>query len=558
MPASSTPNAASSVLTAPHAAQALLNGVLPNHKTLAIIANDIPWRYDQLNQAAEAYAQRLANAGVEPGDIVALLAGQGAAYWIAWLAIRRAGATVLPLNLLQPLPVLQTILQHAQCKAIAAEPSVTQQLAEKIPAAALAQTLASLPPQIMIPDALPDSTPESTPKSTASTPTKLANPAVLLYTSGTTGQPKGVMLSAENLIANLAGMHDALNANGRFLVNASNTEQAPEIAPDTMLLALPLFHAFGMTIGLYALSIGMPLVLVSQWHPKMLLKAMQAHQPTLLPLVPTLFELLFKASREQSPCSSLRACISGGARLPLSLHERLSKAWKIEILEGYGLTETSPVVAVNRMGSSKPGTVGPALKNVTLGIYTENDQKAQTLVHYCPDTAQATPVGEIWIKGPSVMMGYHPLDTQAINTNDVHINAQGWLQTGDLGFIDEQGHLHISGGRKKELIIRAGENIAPVAIESALEQCPAMKTVAQLAVIGLTDEKLGEAIGACVVFNESADAPTALAALKTEAKTALPAWMQPDAWHVLPEMPLGSTGKIDKRALSQQLAPMKP
>ncbi|MEB3206044.1 MAG: class I adenylate-forming enzyme family protein [Vampirovibrionales bacterium] len=513
----------------------------------ALIADDAVWTFAQIRGCVSAYATQLREQGVQSGDRVALLAGQTPAFWIAFLAIRSLGAVVVPLNLLLPKPTLMSIIAHAGCRLLALDGSVIAQFQANMSDQQRDALIAQLPPLCMISlEPAAENAPLLNNAQALNFSDIELDPnvlAVLIYTSGTTGVPKGVMLSEANLLANLDGIKASLQAN-------------PDI--DRMLLALPLFHAFGLTIGLYCLSIGMPLILVSQWHPKAILVAMAAHQPTLLPLVPTLFGLLLKAA-PVCPSSVLRACIAGGARLPISTLEQLERQWQVPLLQGYGLTEASPVVAVNRPGFNKAGTVGTPLKNISVAIVTSDGRMHchSELAKTDQTTPTQTPDGEIWVKGPSIMLGYYQLPSHQIASGDVHLNEQGWLQTGDLGHLDADGYLTISGGRIKELIIRAGENIAPSVIEHALESDPElMGNIENLAIVGRPDERLGEAIVACVVLKAGQHEAEVKSALMAAARSALPAWMVPDEVVVLDSFPLGATGKVSKSALVSQLPTM--
>ncbi|SVD36712.1 uncharacterized protein METZ01_LOCUS389566, partial [marine metagenome] len=274
-------------------------------------------------------------------------------------------------------------------------------------------------------------------------------PDVILYTSGTTAKPKGVMLNESQFAAN---SRDSLT-------------HIPITSGDRVIVALPLFHSFGNIMALMVFMVGGTLILLKQFAPKSILQSIVNHQATILPLVPTIYSFLVDLySRGDYNVSSLKYCISGGAALPRNLLRKVEEALKVSVIEGYGLTETSPVIAVNTFkDGSFPGSVGPIIPNVEVKIIDESEKEKST-----------GEVGEILVRGKTVMQGYwkRPEETNEVVTPD------GWLKTGDLGHFDESNRLFISAGRKKDLIIRAGENISPLAIENALINHSAIAEVA--------------------------------------------------------------------------------
>ncbi|MBI4384090.1 MAG: AMP-binding protein [Nitrospinae bacterium] len=342
-----------------------------------------------------------------------------------------------------------------------------------------------------------------------------AIPDVILYTSGTTARPKGTMLMEAHFMANCQGVLPYL----------------PFGPEDRVIMALPLFHSFGNIIALIVLKTGGTLVLTRQFAPKTILSAIGQHRATILPLVPTIYSFLVELyARGGYDVSSLRFCVSGGAALPEALLRKVEETLKVTVIEGYGLTETSPVIAVNTFkGGSVPGSVGPALPNVELKIV---DERGETV----PREAE----GEIWVRGPSIMPGYwnRPEETRETLTSD------GWLKTGDLGRLDKKNRLYISGGRKKDLIIRAGENVSPLAIENTLMNHPA---VAEAAAVGVPHPRMGEQVKVCVVLHAGARAEPA--ELKEFCRKKLPAFMVPDIVRIYPELPKTASGKVIKAKL---------
>jgi len=278
---------------------------------------------------------------------------------------------------------------------------------------------------------------------------------------------------------------------------------------------------------------GATLILLRQFAPKTILDMATKHKATLLPLVPTIYSFLIQIyARGGYDVSSLRACISGGASLPAALHNKVKEILGTAVLEGYGLTETSPVIAVNKTSEGGvPGSVGPVLPNLKIKIIDESGQPVKP-----------GDVGEIWVRGETVMRGYwkNPVETEKIMTPD------GWLKTGDLGHMDAKNHLFISAGRKKDLIIRAGENVAPLAIENALMNHPG---IAEVAVIGILDDRLGEKAKACIVLREGTEVEEQ--ELKKFCRERLPAFMVPDIIEFHESLPKNATGKVLKIQLRE-------
>ena len=342
-------------------------------------------------------------------------------------------------------------------------------------------------------------------------------PDVILYTSGTTAKPKGVMLEENQFDANGSGFLEHL-------------QFSPE---DRVILALPLFHSYGNIIALVLLRSGATLILLKQFQPKTILASITQHKATILPLVPTIYSFLVELyARGGYDVSSLRYCISGGASLPEALLKKVEEELGVTVIEGYGLTETSPVIAVNTMkDGSVPGSVGPVLPNVELEIVNDSGKPLKQ-----------GEVGEIQVRGETVMKGYWNKPDETAET----LSADGWLRTGDLGHLDEKGRLFISAGRKKDLIIRAGENVSPLAIENVLMNHPA---IAEVAVVGMADERLGEKVKVFAVLHQGSQATDQ--ELKDLCRKKLPIFMIPDPFQFMESLPKTATGKILKSELRE-------
>ena len=467
-----------------------------------VLENNQTLHREVFNQQVHQLAGALQQAGIAPGDRVALAFGNQSAFIISFLAVWQVGAVVVPVNLQWPESDIGYVLYHAGAKLVLAAQPIAEKFAGSCPLPLWASNGT-------------DGSWEQALQAAAPLSDLIVRPetdmAVLIYTSGTTGKPKGVMLSEKNLATNLAGIAEVLTFGTQ----------------DMVLMALPLFHAFGLILTLHCLEVNATLLLVPRWTPNALAQALIQQPVTVLPLVPTLFSLLVQGLKGQQP-SQLKYCVSGGATLPPKLLAQVEAALGCPVLEGYGLTETSPVVAVNRpCDGSTPGSVGRVFPNVQVSLLDDNNQWLPV------EPGHNSDVGEICVKADSVMMGYYqqPEATAQVMTPDSH------FKTGDLGHLDAQGKLYISGGRKKDLIIKAGENISPVRIEGVLYNHPA---VAEACVYAVPDDRVGEEIMAAVVLKPGFTE----AELKKHCMTDLPPSMVPKQITLLDEMPKNAVGKI--------------
>jgi len=340
--------------------------------------------------------------------------------------------------------------------------------------------------------------------------------ATLLYTSGTTGRPKGVVLTHGNLLANAESCISHVGAT----------------KDDVLLGILPLFHSFGLTTSmLLPVFLGASAVYVPKFSPSEVFESVARRRATLCFAVASMFRLLIRAGRHGSAdFSSLRFAVAGGEALGATLSRRFEELFSVPLLEGYGLTETSPVVAVNLPDRHRPGSVGPMLDWVEPRIVDAADRPLP-----------AGGEGELLLRGKSVAAGYHnrPADTSAAFTPD------GWFRSGDLARVDADGFLWITG-RKKDLIISAGENVAPAEIESVLAEHPG---VYEAAVLGIPDPRRGEVPKAFIVLEGSCEATEA--ELADFCSRRLPGFKVPAAFAFRDELPHTPTGKVHKLALRQ-------
>jgi long-chain acyl-CoA synthetase len=341
--------------------------------------------------------------------------------------------------------------------------------------------------------------------------------AVILYTSGTTGRPKGAELTHFNMFYNA-------------VYTATSLLTAVEVP--TALVTLPLFHSFGQTCMQNAtLHSGGKMVLLPRFDPTAALSLMQEHQVTLFAGVPTMyFALLHHPEADQFDLSSLKMCLSGGAAMPVQVMSAFDRKYNVDILEGYGLSETSPVASFNTLERpKKAGSIGTPIEGVEFKLVDADGHTVQ-------GTGEP---GEICIKGHNVMKGYF----NKPEANEAAFSAGGWFHTGDIGTRDQDGYYTIVD-RKKDMIIRGGFNVYPREIEEVLYGHPA---VAEVAVFGVPHERHGEEVKAVIAFkaNHQATEDEVISYCKEH----LAAYKYPRIVAFLPELPKGPTGKILKREL---------
>ncbi len=348
---------------------------------------------------------------------------------------------------------------------------------------------------------------------------KADDTAVVMYTSGTSGLPKGVVLSYGNLHSDVQAAIDHAQLEGKH----------------RFLGIIPLFHSTGLLATMLApVTLGSMTVYTGRFSPVATIKAIREHKISVIAAVPSMYGAVARL-KDAGPADmvSLYAALSGGEPLPANVREGFLAKFGKPIYEGYGLTETIGPVTFNSPQRNKPGSVGTPVPGVTVRI-TDDDGK---------DVAQGQS-GEVWLKGPMIMKGYFnlPAETAAVMT------ADGFFKTGDLGMVDPEGFVHITG-RKKELIIVAGEKAVPREIEEALMMHPA---VAEAAVLGKKDVSRGEVVMAFIVLKEGQQA-TPEELKETCRAQGLAAFKVPRELVFVAELPHSPTGKVLKRVLAEQL-----
>jgi len=352
--------------------------------------------------------------------------------------------------------------------------------------------------------------------------------AVILYTSGTTGKPKGAELSHFNLFQNA-------HYTGHQLI--------PLNSNDVALATLPLFHSFAQTVVQNALiAVGGTVVLLPRFDPTQALSLMQQNKVTFFAGVPTMyFALMHHPQADDYDLSSLRFCVAGGSSMPVEVMNAFDSKYNVNILEGYGLSETSPVASFNVMDRPKKiGSIGVPIDYVQFKLV---DEKGQVILDdSISEETGTTPPGEICIKGVNVMKGYY----QDEAATRLVISPDGWFATGDIATRDKDGYYFIVD-RKKDMLIRGGFNVYPREIEEVLYQHPA---IAEAAVIGIPDDKYGQEVKAVVALKN--DGATATEDdIIAFCKSKLAAFKYPRVVEIVDALPKGPTGKILKRALRE-------
>jgi long-chain acyl-CoA synthetase len=496
-------------------ASTVVRGALAYTDRAALRVGDDTASYRTLDQDSARMAGLLHDRGVKPGDRVAIMLPNAPEFAIAYFGVLRAGGIVVPMNPLLKSREVAYYLGDSGARLMLAWPVFVDEArtganqagadAVIIDPSGFDELLASAPPAEDMIDRHDDDT------------------AVILYTSGTTGKPKGAELTHANLTRNCD-----IVANDLLRLTTD----------DVIFGGLPLFHAFGQTCTLNAaVASGACLTLLPRFDADQTLQILVAHRVTVFAGVPTIFSrLLQPPDRDTYDVSRLRLSITGGAPMPVQVLRDFQAAFDCVVLEGYGLSETSPVASFNRPDAKrKPGSIGTPIQGVQMRVL---DDHGNEVPH--GDT------GEIVIRGHNVMKQYwqRPDATAAAISH-------GWFHTGDLGRVDHEGYFWIVG-REKDVIIRGGYKVYPREIEDVLYEHPA---VADAAVVGLPNPDLGEEVGAAVVLKPGAHATAAQ--LHDYVKRQVAAYKYPRKVWIVDALPTGPTGKILKRKIVPPAEPGK-
>ena len=477
-----------------------------NPDNIAIRGADQHWTYRQLHDASLAFSGRIRDAGLNVGDRVLLVAPSVAEFVVAYLGIQAAGCVVVPVNTMSAQPEIEYVLEDADIALAVAwhqlGPTVRDAGAARgVPVWELTEGSATGP---------------HTPSSI--TDRDRSDTTAILYTSGTTGRPKGAQLTVGNLLS--AGEIGAESSQGT--------------SSDRTGTGLPLFHIFGQgSVMMPTFTGGGSLSLLARFDPAAMLEMVRRDQLTVMAGVPTMWNAMLHAAADvdTSDFEQLRIAISGGASLPGEVARAFQTRFGCTILEGYGLTETSAFGTFNDIDrGAKIGYTGRAVPRTVVEV-RDHDGNVCT----------AGIVGEVFIKGPTVMNGYwkRPEDTSAV------LSPDGWFRTGDLGETDADGDLRIVD-RLKDLIIRGGYNVYPGEVEEVLYSHP---DIIEAAVIGIPDDYYGEEVAAVVAVRPGSTITTD--DVTSWAREHLSAYKIPRAVQFIDALPKGSTGKILKRAIDR-------
>lgn len=488
----------------------------------------------EIAREAVSLAVGLRELGIQKGDRVIVTTLNCPEVVVAYQAISRAGGVIIPAMPLLKAPEIHYIAQNSQAKAIIASPILFPLLQAALRGADSIQHvigvdfgLAQLP-EIEGPFQVHKYS-EVVARGAAFSDGYLANLpdvelseddlAVIIYTSGTTGNPKGVMLTHRNVVSNA-------------VTNRGSQSKEGGLAPEEQrsLAILPLAHAY----GLVALNVSYLSGALHVMHPRFdvtaVLSAIERHRITGFAGVPAMYvALLYSPEADRYDTSSLVDCVSGSAPLPLAVLEGFEKKFQCRILEGYGLSEASAVLTAHRVDMErKVGSVGKPIEGVDLLIVDDEDNPLPT-----------GEIGEIIARGPNIMRGYYNMPEETAKAL-----RGGWLHTGDMGYIDNDGYVFIVE-RKKDLIIRGGFNIYPRDVEEVLNRHP---LVIESAVVGIPSERMGEEVKAFVVTREEIDVEV----LKAYCREALANYKTPSEIAFVSSLPRNPTGKIDKKELRKQ------
>ncbi len=493
----------------------------------AYVFNGEETNYQTLEGSVTKFASSLQELGYQKGDHIALVVGNTPHFIIGMYGALRLGLTVIPVNPIYTADEIAYILNNGDVKGVI----TLDVLMEKF------EKMDKMIPNIehyIVGETTPDyDVNQSSLSERSFSFTKLVHggslelerpmlhddeTAVILYTSGTTGKPKGAMLTHKNLYSNAKDVAEYLEIG----------------ANDRVIAALPMFHVFCLTVALNApLVSGATVLVVPKFSPEAVFQITKDFNATVFSGVPTMYNYLLQYPNEdEKDFSSIRLCISGGASMPVALLEKFEERFDVRVSEGYGLSEASPVTAFNPLDRPrKAGSIGTNIVNVENKVVDENGNELPP-----------GEVGELIVRGPNVMKGYYkmPEETEA-SIKD------GWLYTGDMARIDEEGYFYIVD-RKKDLILVGGYNVYPREVEEVLYS---HGQISEVAVIGVPDPNLGEAVVAFVVSTDESVTEEELLELSKEK---LAKYKVPSEIRFLDELPKNTTGKILRRSLKEQLA----
>ncbi len=484
--------------------------------SIALISRGKPTDYGTLRDQVARFRTGLVQLGLQPGDRVAILAGNNRYFVVSYLAALSAGLVAVPLNPTNPSTAMAGELRVVGARAVVVGPSGRAAFAEIDRA-----TVPSVEHVIgagFVPDggvSLEDLSTEATAPVVERSPD---DPAVLIFTSGTAGSPRAAVLTHGNLLVNI---RQALASGGE-----------PTGADDVLFGVLPMFHIFGLNVVLgVGLYVGATVLLIERFDPVSALEAVQKHGVTTISGPPTMWAAWAGVPGvDRSVMSTVRVAVSGAAKLPVEVAQAIEAKFGLHLEEGYGLTEASPVVASPRGTDAPPGSIGIPVPGIELRIV---DPEGHDVL--------VGDAGEIWIRGPNIFAGYweDPEATAAV------LSPDGWLRTGDVAVVDDDGYLFIVD-RVKDLIIVSGFNVFPAEVEAVLAEHPAIEASA---VIGVPHPYTGEAVKAYVVTR--AGIPIEEEDVVAFCAERLPGYKCPNKVWFVDDIPQGITGKTLRFALRE-------
>jgi long-chain acyl-CoA synthetase len=462
--------------------------------------------YSELDERINQTASALRQHGIRPGDRVLIQIGNAPEFIYSYFGIIRLGALVVPVNPMFTGSEIEGIASDCEPAAYIFDPlSAVNATAVASSSSSLRWTLSTtdFPTEVFTCDPLDE-------------PATYDEDDVceILYTSGTTGRPKGAMLTHQGLYSNAVAYKDALNSTSE----------------DISLIVAPLYHSAAQTNCMNVMFVvGGTNFLLPRFHPELVLETLQDERITYFFGPPTMYTIMLNHPAIDQYTFNLRIAFTGSAPMAVDVHRRWKERFGFEILEGYGLTECSPVVTNHRPeGVKKLGSIGPAIDGVEVRIFDEHDNEVPI-----------GQIGELVVRGPNVMKGYwrNPQATAEVMRN-------GWFHTGDIAYQDEDGYFYIVD-RKKDMIIRGGMKIYPREVEEVLYQYP---KVLEASVVGMPHDVLGEEVKAFVTLRNSDDTLD-VEDVRTFCKQKLAPYKVPTLFEVIEDMPKTLSGKIKKTDL---------
>ncbi|MBN1375890.1 MAG: AMP-binding protein [Dehalococcoidia bacterium] len=468
-----------------------------------------------IDEKGRSLATGLKKLGVKRGEVVCTVLTNVAEIPQTINGIMRMGAIFLPIIFALTAPEIRYIIEHSETRYVITENRLLPKIKEAV--ANLSADLKIIvigndePGYINYADLLKESNASG---DIVDVPDNEL--AMLMYTSGTTGFPKGVMLSHGNLESNMR----------------DGAAVWPPTAGNRGLICLPMNHMYGLSSYFQACAYGDGMVMIARFDPEFIFKVIKEYKVNSLPMVPTMITMLIQTfNPEKHDVSSVGAIISSGGPLAEATLLKAMETLKIPIINAYGMTEAGPSITRQKLDRYKVGSVGPAIPHLEMKIVDENDREVP-----------AETEGEIICKGPGVMKGYWKMPKETATTL-----RNGWLHSGDIGRVDEDGDLYITG-RKKDLIIKGGENIDPSISEKWLYYHPA---VSEAAVIGFPDTKYGEEVAAVIVLKPGQKASEQ--ELIDFVREHVHHFSAPNKVFFVDDMPKNNMGKILKKELKKSL-----